>query len=631
MPTKLTCFRVFIASPGGLGEERRAFRDEIQDYNEAEAIHRGVLFQPFGWEDTLGGVGRPQSLINEDVRSSDFFLLLLWNRWGSPPDVESSRFTSGTEEEYHVALECYEGMDRPMRQLVLLFKAVDPQQLSDPGPQLESVLKFKKEMEEEKTHLFHTFDTIARFQQLLRIHLARWLRGWENDSVNGGKSPPGLDTVGDTGFVGSGDPGERPEAPEPVDTSLTAKAWALADEGRLTEAEVEFARAIVGRQQPEALMSYGQFLYRVGRLDQARVLFERAIEIAEGQSDQQFTLASAYGNLGLVLQIRRDLHAAEEMYRTSLEINEKLGHRKGMAIAYVNLGNVLQSREDLEGAEQMYRKSLEVDEKLGRLEGGADAYRNLGNVLLLRGNLDGAQQMYRKSLEINEKLGNLEGMAKAYGNLGLVLRARDDLDGAEQMHREALEIDEKLGHLDGMAKDYGNLGVVLETRGDLDGAEQTHRKSLEINEKLGRLEGMAKAYGNLGIVLHTRGDLDGAEQMYRKQLEIDEKLARLEGMATSYGNLGAVLQARGDLDGAEQMYRKSLEIFEKLGRLEFMAIAYLNIGVVMKSRGDLDGAEQMSRRSLATAERIGSSSLITKAKLLLNSLQETPSDKQSSE
>jgi len=628
MPTNLTCFRIFIASPGGLGEERRAFRDEIQDYNDSEAIHRGVLFQPFGWEDTLGGVGRPQSIINEDVRSSDFFVLLLWNRWGSAPDVKSSRFTSGTEEEYHVALECYEATDRPMRQLVMLFKAVDPQQLSDPGPQLESVLKFKQEMEEEKTHLFHTFDTIARFQQLLRAHLAAWLRGWENDSDIGGKSPPELDIVGDTGFVGDGDGDERPEAPEPVDTSLTAKAWALADEGRLTEAEVEFARAIVGRQQPEALMSYGQFLYRVGRLDQARVLFERAIEIAEDQSDQQFTLASAYGNLGLMLQIRGDLHGAEKMYRTSLEINETLGHREGMASAYVKLGNVLQIREDLEGAEQMYRKSLEVDEKLGRLEGGAEAYRNLGTVLLLRGNLDGAKQMYRKSLEINEQMGNLEGMAKAYGNLGLVLRARDNLDEAEQMHRKSLEINERLGHLEGMAKTYLNLGNVLQIRGDLEGAEQMYRKSLEVDQKLGRLEGMAMAYGNLGVVLQTRHDLEGAEQMHRKQLEIDEKLGRLEGMANSYGNLGNVLLLRGNLDEAEQMYRKSLEIFEKLGRLEGMAIAYLNIGFVMKSRGDLDGVEEMSRKSLATAERMGSPSLITKAKSLLNSLQKTPSDKQ---
>jgi len=85
MASKITRLNVFIASPGGLAEERKAFREVIYEYNEAESIPRGVLFQPVGWEDTLGAVGRPQTIINEDVRSSDYFLLLLWDRWGSPP------------------------------------------------------------------------------------------------------------------------------------------------------------------------------------------------------------------------------------------------------------------------------------------------------------------------------------------------------------------------------------------------------------------------------------------------------------------------------------------------------------------------------------------------------------------
>ena len=139
MPSELTCLRVFIASPSGLAEERKAFRDEIQEFNEADAIPRGVLFQPVAWEGTLGGIGRPQTIINEDVRRADYLVLLLWNRWGWPPDTSSSssRFTSGTEEEYHVALECYRAEPQTMRQSVIMFKSVDPQQLSDPGPQLQ--------------------------------------------------------------------------------------------------------------------------------------------------------------------------------------------------------------------------------------------------------------------------------------------------------------------------------------------------------------------------------------------------------------------------------------------------------------------------------------------------------------
>ena len=76
-------------------------------------------------------------------------------------------------------------------------------------------------------------------------------------------------------------------------------------------------------------------------------------------------MAYAYGNLGIVLQVRGDPDGAEQMYRKSLEINERLGHLEGMASDYGNLGNVLQVRGDLDGAEKMYRKSLETAERLG--------------------------------------------------------------------------------------------------------------------------------------------------------------------------------------------------------------------------------------------------------------------------
>ncbi|MBA3311990.1 MAG: DUF4062 domain-containing protein [Planctomycetaceae bacterium] len=80
MPQQLTSYRVFIASPGGLESEREGFREVIQEYNESEAFERGLHVRPIGWEITLGGVGRPQRLINDEIRTCDFFVLLLHDR-----------------------------------------------------------------------------------------------------------------------------------------------------------------------------------------------------------------------------------------------------------------------------------------------------------------------------------------------------------------------------------------------------------------------------------------------------------------------------------------------------------------------------------------------------------------------
>ncbi len=197
MATNGKFYKVFIASPSGLADERRAFRDTLSDYNECDAVDRSAVFLPVGWELTLPGVGRPQGLINEDIETCDYFVLILWDRWGSPTESGlTPTYSSGIEEEYNVALKCFEDPRGPMRQIVVLFKSVDERQLSDPGAQLAKVLQFKKKLEDEKRLLFDTFDDIDSLKRKFRRSLSAWLRDHEK-GVHGKVTepemgPPGL-------------------------------------------------------------------------------------------------------------------------------------------------------------------------------------------------------------------------------------------------------------------------------------------------------------------------------------------------------------------------------------------------------------------------------------------------------
>ncbi len=618
MPDVLQKYAVFIASPGGLQAEREAVRDLFTEYNQSEAIPRGALFEPVGWEDTFGGIGRPQGLINEDVRRCDYLLLMLRDRWGSAPGATGGAYSSGTEEEYNVALECFSDPDHRMNGIVMVFHSVDPARMVDPGPQLERVLDFKRQVEDEKAHLFHTVDSMREFRLLVRRHLGRWLRDHGDGPPGQRLGPQTPQPAGHADLPSTDVPAAPGTAPEGVKV-----AWSLADAGRLVEAEVEFSKAIIGGNDAYAIMEYGRFLARTGRLDQAMVYLMNAQVVAQRTGDDAL-LAAVYGNLGILLSSRSDLDGAEEMYRKSLEIDERLGRWEGLAADYSGLGHVRFARGDLHAAEEMYRRSLEIGQRLGREGALAVDYGNLANVLLSRGDLDGAEEMYRKSLEIDERLGRAAGVALSFGNLGGLLFRRGDLDGAEEMHRKALEINKRLGRLEAEAGNYGSLGSLACERGDLDGAEQMHRKALEINERLGRLEGMADNYGNLGIVLGERSDLDGAEEMIRRSLEIEERLGRLRGMASDYTNLGIVLSERGDLDGAEQMHRKALEISMRLGLPESMSSHYRNLGEVLNARGDLEGAKEMYQKALEQATALGRSDLVAEIRRLAPELPVPP-------
>ncbi|MGZ8391017.1 MAG: DUF4062 domain-containing protein [Rhodoplanes sp.] len=130
---------MFIASPSGLDEERRAFREILERYTACDAEPRGVTFHPVGWEDTIGGVGRPQEQINEDLKQCDYAVFVLHDRWGSPT---GSGHTSGVDEEWKLAEELYAATT--IRNIGLFFKRVDERQKRDPGEQLKKVLAFRE-------------------------------------------------------------------------------------------------------------------------------------------------------------------------------------------------------------------------------------------------------------------------------------------------------------------------------------------------------------------------------------------------------------------------------------------------------------------------------------------------------
>lgn len=481
MPIKdITAYRVFIASPGGLEKERRAFRQALLLYNETDAIHDGVMFIPVGWEDTLGGVGRPQSIINDDLRKCDFAIVLLHNRWGSAPDRDVGRYSSGTEEEFHVAMECQRDETHPMRQVVTFFKAVAPKYLVEPSEQLTKVLEFRKRLEREKEHLFHVFDTTRSFEDLLRRHFGAWLRSIRRGG--GLRAWPEPEDV--ASLIGEQEPANVEVSPSSPGRDMLRDAWRLADDGRRTEAEALFARAIVPPRDPEALVDYGRFLLREGRLAQAEAMLDLARDLSEREANPT-ALARAFRWTAYLHLLRSEYGPAEAMYGEALRLSRAHGDEREVAASFNGLGLVFRARNELDEAERMVRESLEITGRLGDLEGTATSRGNLGNILWLKGDLAGAERMHLDAIETFELLGSKEGLARSIGNLAIVLIKRGDLDAAERTCRRAMEISAQLGYQKGVAVCSRNLGLIEEKRCDAVGARTHFERALELYRQVG--------------------------------------------------------------------------------------------------------------------------------------------------
>lgn len=165
--------RAFLASPGDLGDERRAAKAVVDEFNSNWAEYLGYNVELIGWEDTISGYGRPQATINRDLERCELFIGMLWKRWGTPPD-KSGEYSSGFEEEFRISVSNKQKRDSP--EISLFFKKVDTDLINDPGDDLKKVIAFKDSIISEKVILFETFDGIEEFQGKIRRCIAHYIQ-----------------------------------------------------------------------------------------------------------------------------------------------------------------------------------------------------------------------------------------------------------------------------------------------------------------------------------------------------------------------------------------------------------------------------------------------------------------------
>ena len=299
VPRSITQYRVFIASPGGLEAERECFRKRLEKCSRSHGEQHEVQFHPVGWEDTLGGAGRPQEQINEDLRQCDYALFVLHDRWGSPT---GNGHTSGTEEEWNLAEQLY--TENKIRNIILCFKVVDPSRLKDPGEQLKSVVTFKQKIENERKYLFKSFQTIDEFGELIDSHLARWLKEHVNPS-----RPLSADPLLSLEQAPAGVASAAAEPGQPGFAFWLAEAKRLKDEDVPEHAGVLFCatKAQSGSasdgEWTQAVHAKAIALYELGRLEEAATAFgaiaDRLIDAPD--ADMKTRHARALFNKGVML------------------------------------------------------------------------------------------------------------------------------------------------------------------------------------------------------------------------------------------------------------------------------------------------------------------------------------------
>jgi hypothetical protein len=234
------------------------------------------------------GLARPQELINAELDLSDYVLLILSDRWGSPSDTNGA-VSSGTEEEFRRALNLLEAEDAFLRDIVLMFKTIAPEKMRDPGPQLNKVLAFRQDVEASKSFLFESWDSDESLQNGVEKALSKWLEPLVMPKEGKSIAWP---------------PTAVPHSPQPSSESdylTTAKN--LHKEGLHTQAEQLFSIASKD-DDPLAVQEFARFMRRTGRFNEAlrlnrKILDNPELLISQESSALKFRI-HALANIGII-------------------------------------------------------------------------------------------------------------------------------------------------------------------------------------------------------------------------------------------------------------------------------------------------------------------------------------------
>ena len=152
--------RLFLSSPSDVEEERKRVPAVVAEVNRMLGDRLGFHLDVLDWKtDVVGDMGRPQEVINRQVRGYDILVGIMWKRFGTPTGVA----VSGTEEEFNIAYENWKVYGRP-RILFYFSKASYRLKSDEELSQLSKVLSFKKKLWEKG--LPHEYESPQEFADM---------------------------------------------------------------------------------------------------------------------------------------------------------------------------------------------------------------------------------------------------------------------------------------------------------------------------------------------------------------------------------------------------------------------------------------------------------------------------------
>ncbi len=180
-------------------------------------------------------------------------------------------------------------------------------------------------------------------------------------------------------------------------------------------------------------------LFTQNHPEEAAAFFQGALELAEKEGDRR-ELAVALRGLGRVATLQGHFALAQTHFEASLAILRELDDPAQLALVLTSLAINLDYLDQRPKAHTLFAEVLELHRSQRDQRGTARALMNMGVSAQELGDYEAAQNHYRACLTIARSLQDLDQEAVVTENLASLAERQDDLPAAMAHHIAALEI-----------------------------------------------------------------------------------------------------------------------------------------------------------------------------------------------
>ena len=249
------------------------------------------------------------------------------------------------------------------------------------------------------------------------------------------------------------------------------------DYALLAEKKNDFKRLCSG------YIEIGWFYQSEGDSPKALDFYNKALDLSRKHNDK-LNEAVALRKLAVWHIDKEEYDLALELLTKSAEINRQGQHlhayRYNLACDYFDIGLVFANKNDFKAAEEFYRKSQAIFQKLKLKHELSDYYFNLGELYLFEKQYHKALDYYLRGLRIDQTQGNRLNLPSDYNMVGELYLEMNRLPEAEQAFTQAIELARDIRSQPELASAYHNLGLLYKKMGKKNKTKEYLRLAQEI-------------------------------------------------------------------------------------------------------------------------------------------------------